>query len=371
MVGGGATGRAGIWGATGWSRMFNSDFGGQISWLIPAAVIFLAAGLWWSRRAPRTDRTRAALVIWGGWLLLTGAVFSFAAGIIHPYYAVALAPAIGALVGIGAVACWRGRRNVVARSVLAAALAASATWAFILLGRSTTWLPWLRGPLLVVGLVTAVVLALPTRLNRAAAAALATVALVVALAGPAAYALQTASTSHTGAIPSAGPTVSGGRGGPGGFAGGPGGAGGTAGVIPGTTRAGGTTATRAGGVGGLLDAGSTSSALATLLETDAGSYRWVAATVGSNSAAGLQLSTGDPIMSIGGFNGTDPAPSLETFEAYVRAGRIHYFIPGGTGGAGASSTTNVASQITSWVEAHFHSSTVGGQTVYDLTHPAS
>ena len=118
VVGGGATGQSGMWGPTGWSRMFNSEFGGQISWLIPAALIFLAAGLWWTRRAPRTDRTRAALLIWGGWLLVTAATFSFAAGIIHPYYTVALAPAIGALVGIGAVACWRGRRSLVARSVL-------------------------------------------------------------------------------------------------------------------------------------------------------------------------------------------------------------------------------------------------------------
>ncbi|HWD52561.1 MAG TPA: glycosyltransferase family 39 protein, partial [Acidimicrobiales bacterium] len=103
---GGAGAAGSRWGATGWSRLFGSDMGGQISWLLPAALILLGAGLWITWRAVRTDRTRAALVFWGGWLLLTGATFSFAAGIIHPYYTVALAPAIAALVGIGSVMLW-------------------------------------------------------------------------------------------------------------------------------------------------------------------------------------------------------------------------------------------------------------------------
>ena len=70
--------------------------GTQISWLLPSALLLLAAGLWFTRKAIRTDRTRAALLMWGGWLLVTGLVFSYAKGIIHPYYTVALAPAIGA-----------------------------------------------------------------------------------------------------------------------------------------------------------------------------------------------------------------------------------------------------------------------------------
>jgi hypothetical protein len=84
-------------------------------------------------------------------------------------------------------------------------------------------------------------------------------------------------------------------------------------------------------------------------------------------------------MAIGGFNGTDPAPTLAQFEAYAKAGDIHYFVAGGGGlgpGGGASqgatgTTTTVASQITSWVESHYRSTTIGGQTVYDLTKPAS
>ena len=97
-------------GPAGLTRLFSSSMGGQASWLIPAALIGLVALLWLSRRSPRTDRTRAAALMWGGWLALTGLVFSYMSGIIHPYYTIALAPAIGALTGIAAVTLWRIRR---------------------------------------------------------------------------------------------------------------------------------------------------------------------------------------------------------------------------------------------------------------------
>jgi len=111
------------------------------------------------------------------------------------------------------------------------------------------------------------------------------------------------------------------------------------------------------------------------LQDGAGHYRWVLATVGANSAAGYQLAAEEPTMAIGGFNGTDPAPTLAQFEAYVAKGEIHYFVAGGggagPGGFGANSSSGDASQITSWVEAHFNTKTVGGTTLYDLTSPKS
>ena len=103
-----------------------------------------------------------------------------------------------------------------------------------------------------------------------------------------------------------------------------------------------------------------------LLEGDAGAYRWVAATVNSNSAAGYQLATRDPVMAIGGFNGTDPAPTLAQFERYVGQGKIHYFIASSGGGPGSGATGTTAAQITQWVEAHFTARTVDGLTLYDL-----
>ena len=123
-----------------------------------------------------------------------------------------------------------------------------------------------------------------------------------------------------------------------------------------------------GGPGGLAGNTQVSSALVKLLEQDAGSYKWVAATEGSEGAAPIELATGDAVMAIGGFNGTDPWPTLAVFEELVANHEIHYYVGQGSesfGGGRGSST------IASWVAAHFKKETVGGQTVYDLTQPLS
>ncbi len=381
----GSVGGAMGWGQTGWARLFGADMGGQIAWLIPAALIVLAAGLWLGRRAPRTDRTRAALLLWGGWLVVTAAVFSYAKGIVHAYYTVALAPAIAALVGIGAITLWRQRQHPLARLTLAGALAVTGIWSYVLLERTPDWLPWLAPLVLLGGLGAATALAvLPSlRLGRGALAALVAGGLVVALAGPAAYALDTAATPHGGAIPSAGPAVAVGFGrGGGGPAqgGGPGGGGPAQGGGPGGGFAFGGRALPGpggmpgagglrGGLGGLLEGSEPSAELVALLRQGASGYTWVAATVGSNSAAGVQIATGEPVMAIGGFNGNDPAPTLEQFQRDVADGRIHYFIAGGGGPVGGGSGT--ASQITSWVEQRFPATTVGGATLYDLAAPTT
>jgi hypothetical protein len=123
-------------------------------------------------------------------------------------------------------------------------------------------------------------------------------------------------------------------------------------------------------VGGLLAGSRSNPQLTALLQRYSGSFTWAAAAVGANEASGYQLASGKPVMAIGGFNGTDPAPSLARFQQYVRDHAIHYFISGGRGfgPAGGSSTS---SEITSWVQSHFKSSVVGGVTVYDLTSPTT
>jgi hypothetical protein len=117
---------------------------------------------------------------------------------------------------------------------------------------------------------------------------------------------------------------------------------------------------------------SVSAALSALLEAGAPGYRWAAATISSTSAASLELaSDGVPVMAIGGFSGSDPAPTLAELEKLVAEHEIHYFVNGGGpgGGAGAGGGPGGGSQITSWVAAHYTSKTVGGTTVYDLTSP--
>src|SRR5438309_3573822 len=175
------------WGLTGWNRLFDSQFGGQISWLIPGAVILLGASLLLLRRHARTDIVRAAFLIWGGSLVLTGAVFSFAQGIIHPYYTVALAPAIGALVGMGSVYLWQRRSELVARLVLGGAVAATALWGYVLLDRSVTFVPALRIAVLVTGLVAAVLIVGVSKASRKTLLTIAAAGLMAVLAGPAAY----------------------------------------------------------------------------------------------------------------------------------------------------------------------------------------
>jgi 4-amino-4-deoxy-L-arabinose transferase-like glycosyltransferase len=373
---GGSAAGSSMWGPTGWTRMFNSEFGGQASWLIPAALILGVAGLVVTRRKARTDRSRAAIILWGSWLVVTAVVFSLSKGIIHPYYTVALAPAIGALVGIGGHILWQKRRSIVARSVLAATVVTSSVWAYVLLNRSPSWHPWLRTVVVVAGLIAAIAFIAGRKLNKRMATVAIAGALVAGLAGPAAYSLQTAATTHADAIPSAGPAVAGARGGPGGgFGGGPP----RGGQQRGQQGPGGRTFTGQpplggqapggfgggqGGAGGLLNGSTPSAELTALLQADAGNYTWVLATIGANQASGYQLASDDPVMAIGGFNGTDPTPTLAAFQAYVASGQIHYFITGGTGGSSSQ-----ASSITTWVTSNFSSVTVGGSTLYDLTSP--
>jgi len=391
-VGGGGGG--GMGGEGGFLRMFENAQGGQVSWLLPAALITLVAGLVLTLRAARTDRLRAGLILWGSWLLITTAIFSFMQGIFHPYYTVALAPAIGAVVGMGSVLLWRHRRNVFAALTLAATIAVSAWWSYTLLGRSADFLPWLRWVVLAGGIVAALGMLAALRLPARIALATAGLALAAVLAGPAAYAVQTASEPHTGSIPSAGPASQGGgfggRGGggrgqrgafPGGGMGAPGGGGFPGGGTQqgGATQGGGTPGGTAqgggmrggGGMGGLLNAATVSDQMKSLLDANADQYTWVAAAVGSQNASGYQLATGDPVMPVGGFNGSDPSPTLAQFQQYVADGKIHYFIGGGGFGGGRGGTSsggsNYSSQIAEWVAANFTSQTVDGVTLYDLT----
>ncbi|BAD60174.1 glycosyltransferase family 39 protein [Nocardia farcinica] len=391
----------GMWGSTGITRLFEPAQGGQIAWLIPAALVLMVTGSVLRGRAPRTDGRRAALILWGGWLVVTGLVFSFMAGIFHQYYTVALAPAIAVLVGAGAVQAWRERDRWWVRIALASAVGLTTATAWLLLSRSADFLPWLRWTVLVVGGLATVGMLVPVR--REFAAGVAVAAALAGLAGPVAYTVQTVGTSHQGSIPTAGPQVSG-PGGPGmggdgmRLMGGPDGGGRTmpdGGTVPnaGAAPGGGATAnpgtapgdgfpgdgfpgdggTAGGmgrelfGMGGLLGAGTPSDQVVSVIETDADTYTWAAAAIGSQSAAGLQLATELPVMPIGGFNGSDPSPTLEQFQQYVRDGEIHYFIGGGRGGPGGS--TSESSRISTWVEENFTPTVVDGVTLYDLTTP--
>ncbi|MEV8363941.1 ArnT family glycosyltransferase [Streptomyces niveus] len=407
--GGGGGGRRG--GESGLGRMFSDGIGGQISWLLPAALFLLVVGLVLTWRARRTDTTRAAFLVWGGALLMTAGVFSFMAGIFHEYYTVALAPYIAALVGMGATLLWEERSKRLASAALGVTVAGTAVWAFVLLGRTPDYVPWLRWAVLVGGLIAAVALAVVGRLGRDGrlrtltprlATGAVVLALAASLAAPLAYTLSTVNTPHSGSIVTAGPAAArGGPGGPGG-GGGPTGDGGERPTRPGAGQApagapdgqapGGGQAPQGlppmpgggggggrggsggggggGGMSGLLDGQAVSSEVVAALKKDADDFTWVAATTGSQNAASNQLAAGEPVMAIGGFNGSDPSPTLEQFKQYVADGKIHYFLGGGGfggGGGGGGGQNGSGSSIATWVQSTYKEVTVGDTTLYDLT----
>jgi 4-amino-4-deoxy-L-arabinose transferase-like glycosyltransferase len=317
---GGGAGNIGFGGASGLGRMFGAAFGTEVSWLLPTALVGLVAGLWFTRRAPRTDRTRAALLLWGGWLVVTALVFSLMSGIVHPYYSVALAPAIAAGAAISARELWRGRAHPPVRYVLAGMMAVTGVWTFILLDRYADWLPWLRWVILAATVAVATAIAVGVR-----ARALAVAGVVTALLGTGVFSVATAAVPHSGSIPLSGPTSS----------------------------------TDGGGMRMDRDESVSSELAALLSATDT---EWAAATTNATSAAGLELSSGKSVIAIGGWSGSDPAPTLEEFKQYVAEGRISYYVTMGgmSGGPGGSSG------IAEWVADNYDSQTVGNTTVYDL-----
>ena len=291
---------------------------------------------------------------------------------------------------IGAKMLWDRRASMATRATAGAAVAISAGWAWALLDRTPNWLPWLR-TLVIVAAVGCLAALLAASLWRPVGRRLAVMAVVLgivaSMAGPVAYAAQTVTTAHTGSVPSAGPATAGGFGG-GGMPGGgmpttfrAGGGSSSAGLTPPSGSRpsaapsgarpsgapGGATATgsHGGGFGGQV---TLSSAVKRALQADAGTCRWVLATSGSQSAAEIELATGEPVMAIGGFSGEGGNLTLGQFEQYVAAGEIHYYSGSSGGGPGGGNST---SAITSWVKAHYKAVTVGGETFYDLTSPLS
>jgi hypothetical protein len=314
-------------------------------------------------------------------------------GTIHPYYTVAMVPGVAITAAAGASILWRQRGQLAARIVLAVTVAGTAAWSAVALTQAD-WGLWLRWIVVVAGVLGAVGLLLPRMLaRRAVAVVVAVLALVGTVGASTAYAAVTAATPHQGGIVSAGPNT--------GMAGGPGGA-----PWAGGTRDG--RADRARGTGG-PETEQASPQLVALLQ-GAGT-RWAAATTGAMNQAGLQLASGVPVMPIGGFIGSDPAPTLAQFQQDVAAGQVRYFVvgggpggmaggpggaPGGAaapdaaapeaaapgaaapgaaargfGGTGGPTSRGTSGEITSWVTGHFTKIEVGGRTVYDLGRPLS
>jgi 4-amino-4-deoxy-L-arabinose transferase-like glycosyltransferase len=315
--------------ASGPARLFSFEMGYEISWLLAASAIALVYGGYLAGRGRLDRNERAALLLWGCWLVVAALVLSYMTGTIHPYYSVVLAPAVAALCALAAAWAWRDRTRTDGRLALVLLAGAATIWPAMLLHHNhfgPKWLPW-------VIIAVAVGAATVTALSGRSAAAL--VAVLAALTAPLSYSVATARTPHHGASPVA--------------------------MLPAHVR----------------DAGwpgedAVSPELAELLR--ATRTQWSAATNGAQSAAALELASGTAVLAVGGWSG-DPVPTLDQFIGYVRAGRIGYYVEAGKGGSAPQGKVLRAPnhsaahtrEIADWVAAHYPSQAIGNSLVYRLT----
>ncbi len=191
----------------GWSRLFAGEFGFEIGWLVPAALLATVLVVLSRGRAPRTDLTRAAAILFGGWLVVDGLVLSLMHGMVHAYYCMSIAPPVAAMFAIGLHELWRRREKWLYRGGLAVLVGGTGVWSWWVLGRNAQWVPGLRWTILVLAVVAVLALLGPWTAGTRRAVALGAlgVGLVGALAGPAAYAIVTIGQPHQGGGPSVGP----------------------------------------------------------------------------------------------------------------------------------------------------------------------
>ncbi|GAA3540570.1 glycosyltransferase family 39 protein [Nonomuraea rosea] len=376
--GGAGGGGGGFGGESGAGRLFNDTLAGQISWLLPFCVIALAFAAFMRvshmRMAfmrlrlvsdPDDGPSGAAWLVWGGWLVVHYGVFSFSSGTFHPYYTTAMAPAVAALCGMGAVVMWQAyRRSRAWAWVLPLAVAVTGVWSFVVLRRTPDWAPWLAWVVLGATLVAVVVLVLARVRAQVTVriAALALAATVVAgLAGPAAFAVTPLQSQVNGSNPTAGPSTGGmgGFGRPGGMPGGgqfPGGtpeqngqtgtpsATGRQNAERGTAEGGG----RSGSMGRGGPGGGVSDAMTKYLVANQGKATWLVAVNSAQQASGLILSTGRPVIAMGGFTGSDPAMTVARLRSLVSSGQLRYVMAGSEGGGPGRGNT----EVTTWVQAN-------------------
>jgi 4-amino-4-deoxy-L-arabinose transferase-like glycosyltransferase len=357
--GGGGFGGGGFSGEVGPLRLFNDQMFGEIAWFIPLALVCLVVGLWRRRWAARTDLAMAGYLLWGGWFVVTAIVFSYMSGVIHSYYAVALAPAVAALVGAGLVDLWGVRLRIWLGGVaVGLACLATAWFGWQLLDRTPGFAAGIGPAGVAVALVAVLALVAVSvpRLSengvaRRIAFGAAALGLGAALLAPAAYAVETMQTAYGGGDPHPGPGAASSQ-----FDGGLGGLGGL-GILPGGGFPGGgfpggglSGGGGRGGFGGGLATGAENDAMLNYLVANRGTAAWIVAADSSQQAGTIELATGLPVMAMGGFTGSDPTPTLDQLKSYVASGELRFVLVdglGGGGGFGGSDTTDRTSWVTS------------------------
>jgi len=301
-------------GSSGILRMFNASFGPGIAWLLAPAILGLILVIWLHRHEKRGDKTKVAALVFGGFLIINMVIFSLVGGVIHPYYAVVMAPAIAGLLGVSLPIMLREyKRSSAAAFVLPLSVAITGVIACILMGYSSHYLPWLRWLILDLSVLSAAGLLLnlvDPKANILSAAL--GIGLVAGLLGPLSYSLATISAGHNGPTPLVGPT----------------------GEIAQTTA----------------DFISPQQrTLSKYLLSHRGGAKWIVAVNTSSDQAPLQIAANQPVMALGGFDGMDSPISLSAFKLLVKTGQLDYYAISNPFVSGLSSGNN---QIQNYVQAH-------------------
>ncbi|MDP9166812.1 MAG: glycosyltransferase family 39 protein, partial [Actinomycetota bacterium] len=200
-------GFGGMGNTQGLTRLFTGEFGYEIGWLLPAALLALVLVLISRGRAPRTDLVRAGAIVFGVWMLVDGLVLSYMKTMVHPYYCLSFVPAVCAMVAIGVHETWRRRESWFGRIGATAMVLGTGVWSWWILGRNADWLPALRWTILAVTVLATVGLLLSGRARRGLATAALTLGLVGAVLGAAAYSFATIGQPHDGGMAVVGPAV--------------------------------------------------------------------------------------------------------------------------------------------------------------------
>jgi hypothetical protein len=348
-------------GSPGITRMFSTAVGGQISWLLPLARLVLAvvvvAGIGRMRaKLPGDPAERAGWFLWGGWLLVTTLVFSYAEGIWHPYYTTMLAPAIAAIAAVGLVRCWRAYRDSDGANWLLLPLAVTVTgaWAFVLATRDTSWHGWTRWAVLAVTAVAVgglVAGRLIPGQQRVVGRLSPVVGLVAVLLVPVVWSTATAAANDNGMVPAAGPALGPGGGMPfGNLPGGmnpPGAPSGTnlfpgmalPGIgqpSPGSQQLPGGMSRLPGGMSGGFGGGELTDEQRRILRYAEQHGDGAAITLAVNGpsmmAASYIIGSDTTVIGMGGFMGADDAPSVGQLAQWSDEGKLRFVLSNSMGG---------------------------------------
>jgi 4-amino-4-deoxy-L-arabinose transferase-like glycosyltransferase len=301
-------------------RLFQVSLGSQVSWLLPIALLGILALAWQRRPRFQEDRQQKSLLLWGMWLLTMGIFFSVA-GFFHQYYMTEMAPAIAALFGIGLVTMWKDyRQNGWRGWLLPLALVATLAEQIYLLNAYPTWGQWMI-PLIVVLSIIAVVVLVGARIaprlrivgaireawgerinsfvafgTRFLIPALG-VGLLALMIAPTVWAITPILLSKQADTLVAGPPQTGDFGG------------------------------NFGGGGRNNETANAQSMLIRYLEANQGNTKFLVAVPNSQGIADeIILATNKPVMSLGGFSGSDPILTTSQLASLVANGTVRFFL---------------------------------------------